>query len=131
MRGRVWRILKRLREITAGRGVTSTSQGDRTGRYNSLFAEGLDVGEILQSTCGPLVPHELLTPDERQVAGTATAGLTARPGLVPRDAAERAHHVDLNGFDSHLQDAVGAGEIFRPEITGGDALPGRLSRFWD
>ena len=91
-------------------------------------AECFDVREVFQAPRRSLVPDELTTSDERQVARTAAADVSTPPRVVPLDAADGAHDVYLNRLDPHLQDLVGIGDVLRAEIASREAERGQSGK---
>src|SRR5688572_23891824 len=51
----------------------------------------------------------------------AASRCAAQPRLVPRDAADGAHHVNLHGFDAHLQNSSGVDHGCRIQFRSGKA----------
>ena len=82
-------------------------------------AEGLDVGEILRTPGGALVSQEALPADERHGVRAQRSLFSGRPHVVPVDAVDRAHHVDLHGRDAHLDDLLASDNVRRGQGRGG------------
>src|SRR4051812_36804223 len=65
--------------------------------------EGVDVGEVFRTRCGPFVTEKGFAAKKINGVATKRPFHAIGPDVVPLYPTDRTHHMDLHGRHSHLQ----------------------------
>ena len=89
----------------------------------------IDIREILETSGRALVSQKRISTYERHIVAATSTDNAAGPRIIPIDARNTAHDVNLDRLDPHLQHPVAVNQVvwaqlIRRETKGGDCSDG-------